>query len=121
MGVARRSIRIDATDVINGLNLLGINAERKVEQYLEDSCPELEEYMKDKAPWKDRTGEARRRLNAKVENPKDNYYRIALKHGVSYGKYLENAMELRFAILEPTARLKGPEIIKGMEGLLNHE
>ena len=51
--------------------------------------------------------------------PKDNYYRIALKHGVIYGKYLENAMEKRFAILEPTVRLKGPDVINGMKGLLN--
>lgn len=119
MGVSRRSIRIDISDVIDGLDKLEFDADIKIKNYLSNSCEELEYYMKENAPWNDRTGNARRGLNAKVEHPKDNYYRIALKHGVIYGKYLENAMEKRFAILEPTVRLKGPDVINGMKGLLN--
>ena len=118
MGVSRRSIRIDITDVVNGLDMLEVNADVKIQKYLSNSCEELEYYMKENAPWHDRTGNARRGLSADVSE-NINAIRIELSHSVDYGIFLEYAMEERFAILEPTARLKGPDVINGMKGLLN--
>lgn len=113
-------VSVDITGVYNGLNKLNLIAHRKVKNYFEEQEVEVENYMKENAPWRDRTGQARRGLKAETSDT-INAVRMELSHSVDYGVYLEYAMELRFAILEPTARLKGPEIIKGMGGLLNHE
>ena len=115
----RRSIRIDSKQLMEGLQKFSQETLDLIEEHLEESAEELEDYMKKNAPWNDRTGNARRGLVAKVEKPKNKYYRIGLKHSVKYGVYLENYMERRFAILEPTVRLKGPEVIAKMENLLN--
>ena len=86
--------------------------------YAETQAKNLEGYAKEHRPWTDRTGDARKRLNGYVtEIP--NGYRINLAHGVDYGIWLELAMEKRFAILEPTVRLQGPEVLRGMNRLLN--
>lgn len=115
----RRSIKIDSKEVRAGIQNFSDETLQKVENYLGEQAEELEKFMKKNAPWNDRTGNARRGLVAKVEKPKNKYYRIGLKHSVKYGVYLENYMEKRFAILEPTVRLKGPEVVKGMKNLLD--
>jgi len=56
-------------------------------------------------PWSDRTGNARRRLRVDVIR-QGNRVIIRHSHNVWYGKYLEFAMEKRFAILYPTLRRK---------------
>lgn len=77
----------------------------------------LEDYMKANRPWQDRTGAARAGLVAKLTSSKKNYVQtIELNHSVPYGVYLEYSMGRRFAILEPTMRIKGPEIINDLKG-----
>ena len=80
---------------------------------------DLERYMKANRPWRDRTGAARAGLSAKVTSSRMNYVQtIELTHGVPYGVYLEYSMGRRYAILEPTIRLKGPDIINDLQGKL---
>lgn len=80
---------------------------------------DLERYMKANRPWQDRTGAARAGLSAKVTSSKMNFEQtIELSHGVPYGVYLEYGMERRFAIIEPTMRIKGPEIVNDLRGKL---
>lgn len=91
----------------------------KVEAYMVQKAEDLERYMKVNRPWQDRTGAARAGLSAKVKSSRMNYVQtIELSHGVPYGVYLEYSMERRFAILEPTMRVKGPEIINDLQGKL---
>lgn len=111
-------VSVDITGVYNGLERFNLIARKRVKNYFENEEDNVERYMKNNAPWHDRTGNARRGLSANTTES-FNAINMELSHSVDYGIYLEYAMELRFAILEPTARLKGPEIIKGMEGLLN--
>lgn len=90
-----------------------------VEMYMVQKAEDLEKYMKANRPWHDRTGAARAGLSARVTSSKMNYVQtITLAHGVPYGIYLEQAMEKRFAIIEPTMRIKGPEIINDLQGKL---
>lgn len=110
------SIRVDASELEEGLENLRKFAAVRI--YAETQAKNLEGHMKETRPWTDRTGDARKRLTGYVtEIP--NGYRINLAHGVTYGIWLELAMEKRFAILEPTVRLKGPDVIRGMENLLD--
>lgn len=90
-----------------------------VESYMVQKAEELEMYMKANHPWKNRTGAAEAGLSARVQSSNLNYVQtITLEHGVPYGKYLEYSMERRFAIIEPTIRLKGPEIVGDLQGKL---
>lgn len=90
-----------------------------LESYMVQKASEIEKYMKDNRPWHDRTGAAREGLSAKVASSRMNYVQtMELSHGVPYGVYLEYGMEKRFAILEPTMRLKGPEIVRDLQGKL---
>lgn len=80
---------------------------------------ELEEYMKANHPWQNRTGAAEAGLSATVSSSKLNYAQtIELSHGVPYGVYLEYSMGRRFAIIEPTIRIWGPQIVDDLEGQL---
>lgn len=111
------SVNIDISGV--DLDRFGRLTKAAITKYLDEQSDHLENYMKKNARWNDRTGNARRGLTAKVNEPDDNTVSINLLHSVDYGFYLEYAMELRFAILEPTSRLKGPDVIRGMQGLLS--
>lgn len=109
-------IRVDSSSLDAGLSNLMAPAVFKM--YAETQAKNLEGYAKENRPWTDRTGDARKRLTGYVTDI-PNGYRINLAHGVDYGIWLELAMEKRFAILEPTVRLKGPEVVKGMHQLFD--
>lgn len=88
-----------------------------VGSYMVGKARELEKYMKANHPWQNRTGNAEAGLSAKLSNSPRNYVQtIALLHGVPYGVYLEYSMEKRFAIIEPTIRIKGPDIVNDLQG-----
>lgn len=75
--------------------------------------------MKTYHPWQNRTGAAEAGLSARlISSPKDYSQTIRLAHGVPYGIYLEYSMGKRFAIIEPTMRLKGPEIVNDLQNKL---
>ena len=87
-----------------------------VESYMLQRARELQQYMKDNRPWQDRTGNARAGLYGRVSRSTKGYRQtIELGHSVYYGVYLEYAMERRFAIIEPTIRIKGPEVVNGLQ------
>ena len=111
------SFNIDISNV--DLERFGKLTKRAVMKYLDEQSDYLENYMKKNAPWHDRTGNARRGLKSEVEEKDDNTVSIKLSHTVWYGKFLELRDELNCAILEPTSRLKGPDVIRGMQGLLS--
>lgn len=77
---------------------------------------EMEQYMKDNAPWKDRTGTARTHLNVSTLIEVDKM-KIRLSHGVEYGVYLEYAHGAKYAILRPTADLYKDKIKEEIKAL----
>lgn len=85
-------------------------------QHLERQAPRIQEQMQADAPWKDRTGAARRALRATVETS-GREVELALSHGVEYGKFLELSNGGRYAIIGPTVIRLGPEIMRGLKGL----
>lgn len=63
--------------------------------------PEIESWMKDNAPWTDRTSNARQTLWADVEQIARTAFVVIISHGVSYGEYLEFAHGGNYAIVAP--------------------
>lgn len=63
-------------------------------------APEIANWMKDNAPWTDRTGNARQSLYTEVEDLVGVIV-VHLSHGVEYGKYLELSNAGTYAIIGP--------------------
>ena len=108
---------LDTSEIDSWLDSLESKSDKAMGMYADNAALKLQNYARDKAPWTDRTGHARQRLsgtNTRVTKG----YKITLAHGVDYGIWLELAMEKRFAILEPTVRLQGQEVLRGMNRLL---
>lgn len=87
-----------------------------IQGVLESFQGEMEKYMKDNAPWKDRTGTARQKLHASLI-VSDKKMTIQLGHGVEYGVYLEYAHGGKYAILRPTADLYKDRIVNEIKAL----
>ena len=110
--------KLDTSNLVNGMDDFESRADVAIRMYVETVAKDLESYAKEHRPWTDRTGAARQRLLGAVETTSTGY-RVSLAHGVDYGIFLEMANEKKYAILEPTVRLKGPDAVKGMDNLLN--
>lgn len=86
---------------------------RAVEDDLADFATRLAEdlvaFMKANRPWTDRTGDARRLLNAKVVRGFGGIVYIIIGHGVPYGVFLEVRWGGRFGILQKTIRAAEPQ------------
>lgn len=107
------------SDLFRNLENMPDKAKAAILMYANTSAAKLESDMKANRPWTDRTGAAKQRLSGSASIPDPDKIRITLSHGVDYGLWLEYAKEKKYAILEPTIRLKGPEVVKGMKNLLD--
>lgn len=118
------ALRVEFPDSKNQIKLkmtkTNLAAGVALEEYGRRKANEIENYMKSHRPWTDRTGNARRGLRCDVSASKmKRVTTLELKHSVYYGVYLEYGMGQRFAIIQPTIRIKGPEIMRDMQGFIN--
>ena len=118
MASYRCEIKLDCAKIIDKLGTLAVKSEMALLMYGQTKASELQSYMKQNRPWTDRTGMAKATLSGKAESIGTGI-RITLSHGVDYGIYLEKAHEQRYAIIEPTIRIKGPDVMDGASGLFN--
>ena len=73
-------------------------------------APEIEQWMKDNAPWTDRSGNARQGLYASPEHIVREMVQIIVAGGVEYQIYLELKNAGAFAIINPAIDHFGPRI-----------
>jgi hypothetical protein len=77
---------------------------------------EIEAWMRQNAPWTDRTGQARRLLQAEVIDVTGRAALIVLQHGTDYGSlYLETMQGGRFAIIGPALDYWSPRIMRAVQ------
>lgn len=86
----------------------GDNVQISVIEFAETLAELAEGEAKRNAPWKDRTGEARRRLHARVERLNTGAARVVLGHGVDYGIWLEIKQAGRWGIVVKTLQQLAP-------------
>lgn len=67
-------------------------------------------YMKRNHAWINQTLDAERGLAGEVQQLRADAIRLALRHGVDYGIYLETRFAGRYAILAPTIEVFLPQI-----------
>lgn len=85
--------------------------------------PTILQWMKDNAPWADRTGTARSAL-AVVITEHEKIIEMVFQHGVEYGYWLEVIQHGQFGIIQPTVDEWGPRILeelqkRGLNGLVS--
>lgn len=122
---------MDASEVVSGLYKFQIATHKLVLVYMEQEADLITQYMKENAPWEDRTHTARDSLVA--HSDADNVaggmteIRMTLEspahndRGQEYGNFLEDGTSHArpYPILEPTMRLRVPFALTGMKLLLN--
>lgn len=102
-------------DEVMQLILAGL--ERIVRKY----APLIEQWMKQNAPWKDITGNARAGLHAEVGILVGRHYDLYLDHSdaVPYGSLLELKNQGKFAIIQPALDHWQPIIFNEVARFLN--
>lgn len=103
--------RFDGGELLNNLFDANQKAYIAAKMLAQQGALEMQNYARINRPWKDRTGDAKKRLTATVENVSKGWIRIKLSHGVDYGIFLELAHEKKYAIIGPTIRIKGVEVL----------
>lgn len=109
---------LDVSEILGNLAEKQRKSKQAIEMLAETQVKNLEKKAKKGALWTDRTGHARQRMTGYVTHPGGNKIRLNLAHGVEYGIYLELAYEKKYAIIEPTIRLEGQDVLKSFENLM---
>ncbi len=79
----------------------------------------VESHAKQRAPWTDRTTNARSGLHAEAIKLGAGVFAIILSHAVTYGIYLETRWNERYAIIMPTIRVYAPKVMKALNKILD--
>jgi hypothetical protein len=82
-------------------------------------APEIANWMKENAPWTDRTGNARQGLYTAVENVVNTMVELIMSHGVEYGIFLELKNAGHFAIVNPALDYFAPKIWQDVRELVS--
>lgn len=110
------NFKIDVKDVLTGMTEFGTKMNAATRVFAETVAKDFEGYAKRNRPWTDRTGRARQGLTGYVTSI-GNGWRINIAHTVDYGIWLEYARNKKYAILEPTVRLKSTEVLNAFKKL----
>lgn len=87
----------------------------------EARAEEAEQWMKQNAPWQDRTGAARAGLHVDVNQAPAVLAELTFAHGedVEYAVWLEIANGGRFAIIAPAVDYWGPRLMQDVQRIVN--
>jgi len=105
----------------------GVSIQSAIYQVVKSWSPLVEAWMKDNAPWTDRTGDARAGLTARSHLVFNQYVILRLSHTVEYGTYLEGFNPLTnspmnnvgtWSIIEPALDYFGPKIMRDIQSRL---
>ncbi len=115
--MARSGFRITSDTLTPGLRKFPDKLHDAIGKLVDYEAIRAQGYMRENAPWTDRTGNARAGLFATPEHFEGGHA-IDLYHSVPYGIWLEVRFEGRFAIILPTIEAKGPELMEAARSLL---
>lgn len=133
------NFRFDGGDLLSNLAQSETRFKASMELYAENSSKKLENYAKKNKPWKNRTHDARNRLNGDWRWQGKKII-LSLSHGVDYGICLEKGTRPHsisskrashhvkkinhpgtkpYPIIMPTIEKVGPQIMSGLTILLS--
>jgi hypothetical protein len=92
--------------------------EKQIDQLVQQYAPQIENWMKENAPWTDRTGHARQSLRAEIEYDVNELAIYMYYNEVDYDVFLEYANTGRFSILAPAMDYWSPILFKEFKKLV---
>lgn len=94
--------------------------EQEITSLAERMTDEITAYMKQNAPWTDRTGEARASLYSVVQHEARQMISVLVSHGtlIPYGVYLELSYGGKNAIIAPTIDIFGPRLWREVQAVV---
>lgn len=116
--MARVKVSYDDKRLKKNVQRLDSNLKRNVAAVVDRHAAITTGWIKQNAPWTDRTGAARTGLVAIPNSAKD-YEEIFMAYSVNYGIWLEVANDRRYAIIGPAMRIMGKELIDSLQYLLD--
>ena len=121
--MARTEIKFNAVNLTRNCALLPEQIQKTIILTVDYASKYGEGKMKAEAPWTDRTGAARTGLftdKFHAGTLSKGVHKIVFGHSVDYGIWLEVANSGRYQIIMPTVKSVGTDLMKGLEGMLNH-
>jgi hypothetical protein len=109
--MAKQSFFFDFDNLTPHLEKYLPAVEAGVDLALDAAVPQAETYMRENAPWTDRTGNARNGLRAQHNKEPFVQHELILYHTMPYGIWLEVRWSGRYAIIAPTIKKMGPEVM----------
>lgn len=106
------------TSLLDGLEHGDERTSQAVMAVLEREAPIVENYMKQNAPWTDRTGNARQGLRAQAYDQGGGQKGIVLYGQVPYQIFLEVKFSGKYAIIVPTIQVMGPQVMQALQNIL---
>lgn len=107
----------DKDEITPRLVAMPVALDRAISAVMAFHEPQVQAYARNNAPWADRTSNARNGLMARAFKEGQSHG-IELSHGVPYGIWLEVRFNGRYAIIEPTVRAQGPEVMRTIRTLM---
>lgn len=109
--MSQQRVSVTVARVQKRLQVYGRAVEERARQIVDNNFIQAEGYAKEKAPWTDRTGDARRSIqSADLSQP--GMLSFWLYIGVEYGVWLELANQGKYRILLPTFTITENQIMK---------
>lgn len=106
------SLEVNYEQVVSNLTSMKSRLKTGVEMVTSTMAKKMEQWAKDEARWKDRTGNARQTLKGRHYWEDANIIVAEISHGVEYGIWLELAHNKKYAILEDTIEAHKDEILQ---------
>jgi hypothetical protein len=116
--MARGNFRmVGAQEITIHIKKLELETDAKTATLVDYFGDVAEAHMKTTAPWTDRTGNARNGLGAIGEHLGIGHYALTLFHRMPYGIWLEVKYSGRDAVILPSIRVIGPQLMRALNGL----
>lgn len=107
----------DNKDLLRNLENNKRKIDKELNLVLQFYAPQVENWMKNNAKWKDQTGNARNGLAARAFDEGDRKG-IVMYHQVPYGIWLEVRWSGRYAVVVPAMAEWGPVVMNGVRNML---
>lgn len=108
----------DTSEIDRGLRGLMPSVDDAMSALMKYESHKVEGYMRQNAPWSDRTTNARNGLFARAFSS-DHSHAIVCYHTMPYGIWLEVRWSGRYAIINPTIQAEGRRIMGDIRELLS--
>lgn len=110
-------MKLDFSEVKTNLTKLSEVVNNRGEQIMEYTMTDAESHAKRTAPWKDRTGNARKSIAHLTKASKDLIVGV-IGIGVFYGKYLELSRQGKYRVIRPTIDIYRYKLLSNLRDLL---